>query len=230
VQPTFTDTELIPAPEPIVYWARLLDSVANDPRAVATIFAAFFGFLFGVLVKYGLDRRRDDRLHDQENTAFAIAFRAELGTLLQEVKVRLSTIDRHAPTKSIHMVNLDIPAKIVYANNTHRLGALGGKVAAQVIHAHASADHIRQIVAAALAHLSETDLSPKYGTAIRNNFLTLTRHVERAHNALDLFLGDPKRYPVLTVLPAEPDPAGAAAEPAEPDPKPDPKPDPEPAP
>ena len=46
-----------PNPEPIGGWARIFDAIANDPRAVATIFAAFFGFLFGTLIKYGLDRR-----------------------------------------------------------------------------------------------------------------------------------------------------------------------------
>ena len=184
-----------------------------------SVAAAFFGFTFGTLIKFGFDLWLDHIRRDKENRVFAIAFRAELRTLIAEARVRLDKIEEQ-PERTITVANVatfDLPTKDVYANNTDRLGGLGGKVARFVVYAHASADHIRHIVATNRVHPSKATLAPGYLLKFRSHFLTLIRHVEEAHNALDGFLGDPEKYPVLTVTPAadEPDDApDADAEPA----------------
>jgi hypothetical protein len=77
------------------------------------------------------------------------------------------------------------------------------------------------MVAAARAYPTDTTLTPENVNAFRGIFLQLTRDTEEAHNALDLFLGDPERFPILTEVPAELGPASAAAKPAEPDAEPE---------
>ncbi len=55
---------------------------------------------------------------------------------------------------------------------------------------------------------TDTTLTPENVNTFRGIFLQLTRDAEEAHNALDVFLGDPERYPDPTALAAEADPAG----------------------
>ena len=51
---------------------------------VWSVAAAFFGFTFGTLIKFGFDLWLDFIRRNKENTVFAIAFRAELRTLINE--------------------------------------------------------------------------------------------------------------------------------------------------
>lgn len=206
---------------PVEAWAAAAEAQAvswNDWR-VWSVAAAFFGFTFGTLIKFGFDLWLDHIRRNREKVVFAIAFRAELGTLISDAKVRVIRIECRAMTSGADMVSVDIPEKAIYANNTQRLGDLGGRIAQLVVHAHACADHIRQIVAAALAYPSKSTLTPDYLDSIRRNFLILTRDVEKAHNALDVLLGDAERYPNLTDIPDAADPAVVPAEPADPAPE-----------
>lgn len=185
-------------------------------QIVVTGGLAFLGFTFGTWIKHGLDLRLDRIRRDQENRVFAIAFRAELGTLMTDAEDRLDAINDRttAPADVLAIARFDLPAKPVYANNTHRLGGLGDRVALSVVDAHGTADHIRHNVTATLAYPSKATLPPDYLPGFRRSFLQLIESVETAHNALDVFLGDPERFPVSTDVPTEAD----DAESAEPDP------------
>ena len=83
-----------PIPEPVGYWTRILDSVANDPQAVVTILAAFFGFVVGVLSKYGLERLADHLRRETDRRALSAALRAELLRLDVECGSRIKAFEK----------------------------------------------------------------------------------------------------------------------------------------
>ena len=181
---------------------------------------AFLGFTFGTWIKHAFDLRQDRIRRNHEKVVFAIAFRAELSRLRSDAKSRLVVIgnlEKITTPSFVNVARFDIPAKAVYANNTHRLGELGDRVAELLVGAHGTADHIRHNVAAALADTSKTPLTPIYLAGLRRSFLILTRDAEMAHNALDVFLGNPEGFPILTDVPTDASLDGAPAEPAEPD-------------
>ncbi len=85
-----------PVPEPVGYWARILDSVANDPRAVVTIIAAFLGFLFAAWSKYLFDIRRDRFRRETDRRILAAVLRAEL----VDFEVECGSGPRNCPAQS----------------------------------------------------------------------------------------------------------------------------------
>lgn len=196
--------------------AKLFDAIASDPRAVAniigavaTIIAAFFGFLGGVLIKYKLDQRLDRKrryhesiLRKDEVNALAIAFRSEIDTLLSDAKNRLALVSvfERAASPVANVARFDIPSKIVYSSNTHRLGDTGPEVANSIIRAHGHADHIRHLVATTR---SETPLTKVYLDGLRDHFLQLINLTVKAHSDLDEFLKCRKKYPESANLVAE---------------------------
>ena len=192
-----------PMTEPIPFW--------EDWR-VWSVAAAFLGFTFGTWVKHAFDLRLDRIRRDKENTAFAVAFSAELEGLVSDARMRLRRLksirELDTPLTISNTVVLDIPAKPMYANNTHRLGGLGDRVALSVVDAHGTADHIRHNVTAALEQPPGTAVEKPDLEVMRSNFGRLIEDAAKAVNALDAFLGDPERYPDPEALAAEADPAG----------------------
>ena len=199
--------------EPVSLWA--------DWRLWSVI-AAFLGFTFGTWIKHGfdlrLDRIRRDKeklVREEEKAAFAVAFRAELIAFIIDAKVRLRGLKSigkaDKPATAADTTLLDIPAKPVYANNTHRIGGLGERVARSVVDAHRHADHIRHNVAVLLAHPPGEVVGKQDLEVFREDFRRLIEGAAKAVNALDAFLGDPERYPDPKALAAEADPAGPGA-------------------
>ena len=184
-------------------------------QIVVTGALAFLGFTFGTWVKYSLDRRLDRIRRDQENRVFAIAFRAELIALMAEARVRLHALkdlgDAGNPVNRAEAARWDIPAKPVYANNTHRLGSLGDEASLSVVAAHGTADHIRHNVAAMLAQPPDAVLAEGGLDTFRRTFRSLIKRAAEAVNALDAFLGVPEHFPNPEALAAEADPAGPGA-------------------
>ena len=217
--------------------------IVHQPPSAAAFLGALAGagggllaIILGALLNAELNRRRDDRLRNKENTALAIAFRAELFGLMSEASVRLGALKRFddvdQPIAAADSVQLNISAKAVYADNTRRLGGLGDRVALSVVAAHGHADHIRHNVAAMLAQTPGAVIEELTLEVFHKDFRKQIELGARAVNALDAFLGVPERFPDPKALAAEADPAGpdapevpakagpdgAPAEPTEPDP------------
>ena len=199
-------------------WAREDTAAAAADAAwwedwrLLQIGAAFFGFFLAASAKFGFDLWLDARRRDKENTAFAIGFRAELIAFISDAKIRLSVLkgfgEVDKPITATDIIQVDIPAKPVYANNTHRLGGLGDRAALSVVEAHRTADHIRHNVAAALARKPDKVIGKPALQRIRKDFRRLIVDAAKGINALDAFLGRPERYPDPEALAAEADPAG----------------------
>ena len=123
-----------PVPEPVGGWARFLDSIANDPQAVATIVAAFFGFLGGVLFKYGLDRRADRLRRATERRILATGLRAELVGLDMQCGSRIDAFEellKEMPEKKefggLHsFASMALPPRQVWMAYLGRIGELEG--------------------------------------------------------------------------------------------------------
>jgi hypothetical protein len=180
--------------------------------------AGLGAILCGALYNAKLNRDENMRRRREDSHALAIAIRAELSTLLNEANARLILIAEatDATTRVVEIARFNIPEKAVYTNNTHRIGDLGGRAAEFVVQAHGNADHIRQTVSVALAYPSQTTMRPGYLDGLSGIFLELTKIVENAQNALDVYLGASEQFSNSTKVAAEATPAGASAKPAEP--------------
>ncbi len=123
-----------PVPEPVGYWARILDSIANDPQAVATIIAAFAGFLFGVLIKFLLDRLAGRFRRGTDRRFLATALWAELFRLDADCDcsiIGFKTLFNEKPKKKVFggpqsFARLALPPRRVWTVNVGRIGILGG--------------------------------------------------------------------------------------------------------
>ena len=123
-----------PVPEPVGYWARILDSVVNDPQAVATILAAFVGFAVGVLGKYWLDRRADRLRGEADRQNLESALRAELVSLDLACDTRIKQykkVLKERPEKEVlggpHIfVRMVLPPRRVWMAQLGRIGDLKG--------------------------------------------------------------------------------------------------------
>ncbi len=204
------------------FWSDIVaqpDSAAAFLGALAGAGGGLLAIIFGAVINAELNRRRDDRLRKQETNAMAIAFRAELIAFISDAEIRLTVLrtfgEVKRPITATDMLQVDIPAKPVYATNTHRLGGLCDRVTLSVVEAHRSADHIRHNVGAARASQPEGAVGKPALERIRRDFRRLIVDAAKAINALDAFLGDPHRHP-------DPEALAAAADPAE-DPKVAPK-------
>ena len=137
-----------PTPDPVGWWARLLDSLANDPQAVAIIFAAFLGFLGGALIKYALDRRFDRLRRDVDLQILATALRAELVRMDAECKSRIEAFEEKLKEGLENQrlvgphtfVRLMLPPRRVWTAHLDRIGELKGVDAEGLILVHAGFD------------------------------------------------------------------------------------------
>lgn len=183
------------------YW----DALAAIPDSIAAFLGALSGAGFGLLAILGgafynadLNRQRDDRLRNQQARAMAIALRAELVQLIAEAQVRWVATRRLDFTageiRPGSVVALDLPPKLVFASNTHRLGDLGTAAASSVVHAHGIAENHRMNVAAALAQTAETDLDASFQAVFLDDLEGLIKFSAEATNALDDILGDHQHH------------------------------------
>jgi len=125
-----------PGPIPVQggWWSRLFDSIVNDPRAVTTIFAAFFGFFTGVLIKYKLDRRAEQLRRESDKRILAAALRAELVSLDVECKSRIENFEamlKRDPRKEVlggphSLARLMLPPRRIWMAHLGRIGELEG--------------------------------------------------------------------------------------------------------
>ncbi len=134
VQPTSADTEGTSLPEPVGYWTRIVDSVVNDPRAVATIIAAFLGFLFGVLIKFLLDQLADYFRRGTDRRFLAAALWAELVGIDADCDGSIKSFGKllnEKPKKEVFggphsFARLALPPRRVWMAQVGRIGVLGG--------------------------------------------------------------------------------------------------------
>ena len=137
-----------PNPEPIGGWARIFDAIANDPRAVATIFAAFFGFLSGTLIKYGLDRRAYFLRRQTDRRMLKTALRAELVGLDVKIRAIVGAIEelfQKNPTKTVFgdqysIATMALPPRRVWAAHIDRIGELNGADSESLVLVHFAFD------------------------------------------------------------------------------------------
>ncbi len=137
-----------PIPKPVGYWARIHDSVVNDPQAVATIIAAFLGFLFGVLIKFLLDRLADRFRRGTDRQFLATALWAELVGLdadcdgsIKEFKKLLNEKPKKKVFGGLHsFARLALPPRQVWMAHLGRIGELDGVDPESLILVHASFD------------------------------------------------------------------------------------------
>lgn len=61
-------------------------------QIVVTGALAFFGFTFGTWVKYGFDRRRDDRLRREKTCVLAVAISGELEQFAKHCRINADTL------------------------------------------------------------------------------------------------------------------------------------------
>ncbi len=130
-----------PVPEPAGDWTRILDSVANDPQAVATIIAAFLGFLVGVLIKFLLDRLADRFRRGTDRRFLANALWAELVRVDAECNGSIKTLSRllnEKPKKEVFggphsFARLALPPRRVWMVNLDRIGVLGSVIPTTLI-------------------------------------------------------------------------------------------------
>lgn len=123
-----------PVPGPVGYWTRIFDSVANDPQAVATIIAAFLGFLSGVLIKFLLDRLADRFRRGTDRQFLATALWAELVGLDADCDGSIKEFNRllnEKPKKEVFggphsFARLALPPRLVWMAQVGRIGVLGG--------------------------------------------------------------------------------------------------------
>ena len=137
-----------PVPEPVGYWARILDSVANDPQAVATIIAAFVGFLFGMLFKYWFDRRADRFRRETDRRILATALRAELLSFDVKCGSRIEAFEellKENPEMEVlggphSFARMALPPRRVWMAHLGRIGELEGFDPESLILVHSSFD------------------------------------------------------------------------------------------
>ncbi len=137
-----------PITEPIGGWARFVDSIANDPRAVATIIAAFFGFLGGVLIKDWLDRRADRFRRETDRRILATALRAELVDFDVKCGSRIEAFEellKDNPEKEVlggphSFARMALPPRRVWMAHVGRIGELEGVDPEGLILVHSSFD------------------------------------------------------------------------------------------
>ncbi len=184
------------------YW----DALAAIPDNIAAFLGALSGAGFGLLAillgafyNAELNRRRDDRLRNQEARAIATALRAELAHLIAEALERWKAMGIRYSAKvelrPAHVASFELPPKLVFANNAHRLGDLGDAAARGVVSAHGLAENLRTMVAAARAKTAETVLSDSLLESIWKGLAVVAEVAAEATNALDDFLGEPQHYP-----------------------------------
>ncbi|MCH7635506.1 MAG: hypothetical protein IIA36_12580, partial [Proteobacteria bacterium] len=137
-----------PIPEPVGRWARFLDSITNDPQAVATIIAAFLGFLSGVLIKYGLDRHAERLRRETDRRMLATALRGELLNLELECGRRIDEYEKllnEKPEKEVFggphsFARMALPPRRVWMAHLGRIGELEGVDPESLILVHSSFD------------------------------------------------------------------------------------------
>ena len=183
-----------PVPEPVGYWARILDSVASDPQAVATILAAFLGFLFGTWIKHWFDLRRDDRLRETERQTVATEVQVELAALrvhagnryvrVREWRARAETVT------AIKMGLFGIPRQIFLESNAGRLGLLGPQLTFDIVTAHAQASHIAVNLEAIKRGNPDAVVQDAALADIETDFNLLVRYCGRAIDALEPTTGE----------------------------------------
>ena len=137
-----------PVPEPVGYWARILDSVANDPRAVATIIAAFLGFFFAAWSKYLFDLRRDRLRRETDRQILGTALSAELLDFDVKCKSRIDAFEellKENPEMEVlggphSFARMALPPRRVWVAHLGRIGELKGVDPKVLMLAHSSFD------------------------------------------------------------------------------------------
>lgn len=108
-------------------------------------FLGLFAILLGALFNAWLNRRRDDRLREEERRTLAAALRAEILTFRSKIQARAGTIKKFAMIKDHEFRFCDLPGfrdPIVFRANADRIGLLGSATADRVVTFYALVDEI----------------------------------------------------------------------------------------
>ena len=178
------------------YWQDIIaqpDSAAAFLGALAGAGGGLLAIILGALLNAELNRRRDDRLRDEERKAAAIEIQGDLVALRLLVKVGLRAIVRFAAEnrglKAYTIEVLALPPQDFLKNAPGRLGFLGSDVALRVLVVHAEANRLRNIFKALLARGPEHPIPSEELKALSKSYALLVRDCERAIQALEDITG-----------------------------------------
>jgi hypothetical protein len=183
-----------PGAEPIGWWERLLDSIASDPRAVATIIAAFVGFLGGVLIKDWLDRRRETKRQGKETIQLAAAIHAEiyaLRMLIEGSLVALQRLIEKAGNNEIHIstaawLSHEPPEMEFFSSRIGQLDKLPRQIAGDLILLNMAITDLQRLIIRSVQHVEESNSQVGSGglRVIHGRFINLVRKIEALNEPL----------------------------------------------
>lgn len=186
----------------VQFWPTIAALSGGSAAFLGALVGAAAGLgaiLAGALYNAKLNRDENRRLRSEHARTLAIGLRAELITLMDDAADRVSTVEELRATddsiRPTQIAVLDLPAKVVFASNTDRLGDLAAIGSVQVIAAHARADHIRNNVAAARAHAPTDFVDDNALRRFEADFRQLVEDGAVGVNALNAFLGELTSYP-----------------------------------
>src|SRR5262249_51341265 len=156
-------------------------------QIVVTAAGALLGFLAGTLIKYALDRRRDQRLEAAAACVLATALHAEISAIHTRAVQLLGLFGQSSgASPSAHKLRqaIGIPNATVFERNADRLGLLPLPLCTYVVQFFGI-----QSEAEGLLDLGDPDQRP----ALLAWLLDLANTAPQSLMALDEFLGRPVR-------------------------------------
>ena len=137
-----------PGAEPLGSWVKIFNTIASDPRAVATIFAAFFGFVVGTIVKFVFDLWLDWNRKRRERKIVAIEMQADLVALrihaLEAANYLQNRVDTEVNMTVGQLVTFEPPRRAFLHAAGGRFGLLGFDICSEIVTALARVTKIRR--------------------------------------------------------------------------------------
>jgi len=156
-------------------------------QIVVTAMGALLGFLAGTLIKYVLDRRRDQRLEAAAARTLAVALHAEISAIRAKASQLIGLLGQSSGAQAAAFEAgraMGIPGAVVFERNADRLGLLPAALCEAVVRFYgvrAAAEGILDIA------------NPAQRQALLGWLLQTANTAPQSLIALDEFLGRPTR-------------------------------------
>ncbi len=154
--------------------------------------AGLGAILVGALYNAKLNRRRDDRLRDEETRAIAAALRAEMHALEQFVTRGLRSINEwHEsahPISVAELTNFDIAEQTIFESLANKLGLLGTELALAIVTPHAVIGRIRTNMEALKNQGLQVQVSDDVQIIFIADYENIEKTSREAIQALDNFI------------------------------------------
>ena len=197
------------------YWPVI---IAQPPSAAAFLGAlagaggGLLAIILGALLNAELNRRRDDRLRDEERKAVAVEAQADMVALLVPAvtykRIISSCRDRGEPMSIGDLVSFDLPHREFLRGAPGQLGVLGPDLCVEIAVTHMWLATIRQHFDALRLLDSATPLDAQDLKPHENSFAELAAACQHAVEALEAVTGKSirQRPPELNLPVPEPAP------------------------